>query len=134
MIGDINFKMVKMTGIIYCAIMMGFPALIITIIMNILYTKYIKESQEDKNNVYLQIFHILLLIGLFGIISYLIRRVVRRIPFPLDKFYGFDYMRLKELNESSTFTAIFLISFSIIVQRKIDYIQKIHLHQSFRPS
>lgn len=134
MIGDINFKMVKMTGIIYCAIMMGFPALIITIIMNILYTKYVKESQEEKNNMYLQIFHILLLIGLFGIISYLIRRVVRKIPFPLDKFYGFDYMRLKELNESSTFTAIFLISFSIIVQRKIDYIQKIHLHQSFRPS
>ena len=134
MIGDINFKIVKMTGIIYCAIMMGFPALIITIIMNILYTKYIKESQEEKNNMYLQIFHILLLIGLFGIISYLIRRVVRRIPFPLDKFYGFDYMRLKELNESSTFTAIFLISFSIIVQRKIDYIQKIHLHPSFRPS
>ena len=134
MIGDINFKIVKMTGIIYCAIMMGFPALIITIIMNILYTKYIKESQEEKNNMYLQIFHILLLIGLFGIISYLIRRVVRRIPFPLDKFYGFDYMRLKELNESSTFTAIFLISFSIIVQKKIDYIQKIHLHQSFRPS
>ena len=134
MIGDINFKIVKMTGIIYCAIMMGFPALIITIIMNILYTKYVKESQEEKNNMYLQIFHILLLIGLFGIISYLIRRVVRRIPFPLDKFYGFDYMRLKELNESSTFTAIFLISFSIIVQRKIDYIQKIHLHQSFRPS
>lgn len=134
MIGDINFKIVKMTGIIYCAIMMGFPALIITIIMNILYTKYVKESQEEKNNMYLQIFHILLLIGLFGIISYLIRRVVRKIPFPLDKFYGFDYMRLKELNESSTFTAIFLISFSIIVQRKIDYIQKIHLHQSFRPS
>ena len=134
MIGDINFKIVKMTGIIYCAIMMGFPALIITIIMNILYTKYVKESQEEKNNMYLQIFHILLLIGLFGIIYYLIRRVVRRIPFPLDKFYGFDYMRLKELNESSTFTAIFLISFSIIVQRKIDYIQKIHLHQSFRPS
>ena len=134
MIGDINFKIVKMTGIIYCAIMMGFPALIITIIMNILYTKYIKETQEEKNNMYLQIFHILLLIGLFGIISYLIRRVVRKIPFPLDKYYGFDYMRLKELNESSTFTAIFLISFSIIVQRKIDYIQKIHLHQSFRPS
>jgi hypothetical protein len=102
--------------------------------MNILYTKYIKETQVEKNNMYLQIFHILLLIGLFGIISYLIRRVVRKIPFPLDKFYGFDYMRLKELNESSTFTAIFLISFSIIVQRKIDYIQKIHLHQSFRPS
>jgi hypothetical protein len=134
MIENFKFRLVKMTGIIYCAIMMGFPALVITIILNMLYTKYNNETLDQKQNIYLQLFHILLLIGFFGIISYIIRRIVREIPFPLNGMYGFDYLRLKELNESSTFTAIFLISFSVLIQKKIDYIQHIHSFHSLIPS
>ena len=60
---------------------------------------------------------------LVGIISYIVRNFVEYIPFPLDGFFGFQHVRLKELTDISYF-AIFLMMFQYDLQDKLLVIQK----------
>jgi hypothetical protein len=59
------------------------------------------ESKKPTWQVFLEI--IVRLCGL-GILIYIARNLVERIPFPLNGVAGFEYLRLKELHSEFIFT------------------------------
>ena len=60
------------------------------------------ESKKPLWQVFLEI--IVRLCGL-GILIYIARNLVERVPFPLNGVAGFDYLRLKELHSEFIFTS-----------------------------
>lgn len=63
----------------------------------------------DKSKSKVRIFaEISLQFGLVGIILYLSRAVIKRIPFPLDGFYGYAHSTLGELRSIPLFVFIFM--------------------------
>jgi hypothetical protein len=69
---------------------------------------FLKDSDnpaDDKKQPIWQVFLeiIVRLCGL-GILIYIARNLVERVPFPLNGVAGFDYLRLKELHSEFIFT------------------------------
>ena len=69
------------------------------------------------------IIDILIQTAITGIISYIGRNLIHIIPFPLDHYYGFDHMRVNEINLGSLLTS-FLIIFQTNLQNKIMYLRQ----------
>lgn len=56
-----------------------------------------------------------------GVIIYLARNVVEKVPFPLDGVYGFEHKRVKELGNGAVFTFIFLF-FSYNLRKRLEFL------------
>jgi hypothetical protein len=67
-------------------------------------TQDFNEADENKKPVWQILCEILLRLCILGILIYVARNIVRIVPFPLDGMGGFDYLRLKELDNEFIFT------------------------------
>lgn len=93
--------------------LLGVYYLICGIISAIVINKIFKEIEEsrgdnkEESNSY-KAFRIILRTALIMISAYLMRNIVREIPFLLDGYFGYEHLRLKEMNGGV------IIAFSII--------------------
>ena len=93
--------------------LLGVYYLICGIISAIVINKIFKEIEESRgdnkqeSNSY-KAFRIILRTALIMISAYLMRNIVREIPFLLDGYFGYEHLRLKEMNGGV------IIAFSII--------------------
>ena len=62
------------------------------------------KKEENNKPVWQIVLEILLRLCILGILIYIARNIVGRIPFPFDGAAGFNYMRLKELDNEFIFT------------------------------
>ena len=67
------------------------------------------KDDENKKPVWQVCAEILLRLSIFGILIYISRNIVERIPFPLDGVAGFHYLQLKELRSEIIFTIPLLV-------------------------
>ena len=84
------------------------------------------EKWDNSSTIRL-ILHIYLQTIVIMLGAYLIRKIVKNIPYPFDKHFGFEHSRLKELNGGV------LIAFAIVVfltpfKSLITYLIKNRLH------
>ena len=82
------------------------------------------ESKKPTWQVFLEV--VVRLCGL-GILIYIARNLVERVPFPLNGVSGFDYLRLKELHSEFIFTIplfVFHKNFVSKLQSLYDRLQK----------
>jgi len=91
-------------------------------VFDYIYGDFDKEKYEKHSKLRL-FFEIVLHLFLLGVVAYLLRNIVERIPFPLDGLAGFDHGRLKEL-EGGHVMAIVMILFQKNLQDKIAYFVK----------
>jgi hypothetical protein len=63
------------------------------------------------------------ILAFYGIVAYLGRNVIQKIPFPLDGLYGFKYSNVKEVASGALLLWI-LINYSPILTNKIKIIRK----------
>jgi len=66
---------------------------------------------------------ILLHLIFLGVLSYVLRNIVERIPFPLEGFGGFQHVRLKE-NQGGVVLSFMLLFFQNNLTAKIQYLHK----------
>ena len=66
------------------------------------------EEETKRRSTASLIGEVLLQFFLLGILTYAIRNVVERIPFPLEGFGGFQHARLKEVDDAGVFVIVFL--------------------------
>jgi hypothetical protein len=66
-----------------------------------------EEKARKRPMVYI-ILEVLFQFFLLGVLTYVTRNIVERIPFPLEGFGGFRNHRLKELHEAGVFVIVFL--------------------------
>jgi hypothetical protein len=64
---------------------------------------------------------VILHIWCIGVIVYIVRNIVERIPFPLNGIRGFEHRRVKELSNAAVFTFVMLF-FQKHLRHKLEYL------------
>jgi len=79
------------------------------------------EKKAEKKSIIIHIFDLVMLLWLFGIITYFMRNIVPLIPFPLNGIYGFQHNKVNELKNASSFSFSFIL-FQKYYRKKMEYI------------
>ena len=115
---DYKFYLIKFSAIAYITILYVFISYNFTKI-NKSMLKYIGIYQEPsdfkKTKTLTFTIRLLLEITLISISAFIIRKLVRNIPFPLNNVYGFTYSRLKEFTHDPLLSEILLLNESNII-------------------
>ncbi len=121
-----KFFTVKVIAIIYYSIFYFIAAFLASIYTNKYQTDFnLEENKKKYKNdkiinfgVFLEI---LFYFALIGVLFYLIRKIVKRIPFPLNNVAGFDILRLSEYSGDTVMACIFFI-FQTKLTNKLNYV------------
>jgi magnesium-transporting ATPase (P-type) len=121
-----KFFTVKIIAIIYYSIFYFIAAFLASIYTNKYQTDFnLEENKKKYKNdkiinfgVFLEI---LFYFALIGVLFYLIRKIVKRIPFPLNNIAGFDIHRLTEYSGDTVMACIFFI-FQTKLTNKLNYV------------
>lgn len=118
----LQFLGVKLLDIGLVAVYFFVLGIAVAKIFDYVYGDFNEEHYEQHSKVRL-FFEIVLHLFILGVVAYLLRNIVERIPFPLDGVAGFDHGRLKEL-EGGHVMAIVMIFFQKNLRDKIAYFVK----------
>ena len=118
---DYKITFIKMLSILYVTVLYAVIGLSITYFLD----KYVFKSDKiltdkismDKMNLGYVVLSTALIIGFIGVVGYIGRNLIQKIPFYYDGKYGFEYMRVKEV-ASGGVLLVFLIAFSQTVIKK----------------
>jgi hypothetical protein len=121
-----KFFTVKIIAIIYYSIFYFIAAFLASIYTNKYQTDFnLEENKKKYKNdkiinfgVFLEI---LFYFAIIGVLFYLIRKIVKRIPFPLNNIAGFDIHRLTEYSGDTVMACIFFI-FQTKLTNKLNYV------------
>lgn len=78
------------------------------------------EMKERENPFWRKSIELAFTFWLYGVLIYVVRNVVERIPFPLHGYQGFDHYRVRELGSAAVFSISFMI-FNNFVRSKVSY-------------
>jgi hypothetical protein len=79
--------------------------------------------KADKKNVMLLMFEIFAHVAMLGVIVYIVRNVVERIPSPFEGVAGLQHKKLKELGNAAIFV-FFLFFYQKYLIDKMNYVYK----------
>jgi len=120
-----NIIIIKILAIIYSTLIFVFGGLFITCLLDKYIFKYfhdITDNEINKKTTFKHFAETSLLISILAIFSYFGRNILQNIPFPLDGYYGFEYLRVKEVS-SGFFILYILLNFSVVLNRKISILK-----------
>jgi len=90
-----------------------FPAIYTDHLFSTIFGDELKE--KSRTNL---LYEIVLQVSLTGVIAYILRNIVTRIPSPFHGVGGLDHFRVKELNSGAVMFT-FLLAFQSTLQKKI---------------
>jgi hypothetical protein len=121
-----NFSFIKILAIAFITVLYSFGGIFLTLLSD----KYILNEFFDKNDEDLEkkstsrhLGETTAILAFYGIVAYLGRNIIQKIPFPLDGLYGFKYSNVKEVASGALLLWI-LINYSPILTNKIKIIRK----------
>jgi hypothetical protein len=116
---------IKVLAIIYSTLIYVFGGLFITFILDKYIFKYFYDISDNDINKKTTLRHFIetsFILSIIAIFGYIGRNVFQNIPFPLDGYEQFDYMKVKEVSSGYYISYIILI-FSIVLNSKISILQ-----------
>jgi hypothetical protein len=66
------------------------------------------SKENDKNTLLKNIFSLVILIWINGVLIYFARNLIEFIPYPFDNYFGFQHKKVKELGAATAFTFVLL--------------------------
>jgi len=66
------------------------------------------SKESDKLTLIKNIFNLVILIWINGVLIYIARNVIELIPYPFDNYFGFQHKKVKELGAATAFTFVLL--------------------------
>jgi hypothetical protein len=66
------------------------------------------SKENDKNTLLKNIFSLVILIWINGVLIYVARNLIEFIPYPFDNYFGFQHKKVKELGAATAFTFVLL--------------------------
>ena len=116
---DIGYIIIKMIDIGLVAMYFFVVGILVARLFDYVLSKLQPKNYKDISLFQLFLEIILQLFAL-GIIAYIVRNIIKLIPFPLDGIAGYNHRELKEL-EGGEVMSLVLIVFSKNLQDKILY-------------
>jgi hypothetical protein len=104
---EVGFRLVKIADIGYITILYAISALLFAKVFDKLMKLFDTEDDAQKSSLRLFI-EIIVYLWIAGIIMYLVRNIMGIIPSPFEGLYGFEHLRVKELDRGGVFIFIFL--------------------------
>lgn len=98
--------------------------IVFAIITSKLYDNFLGEfnkEEADKKGIYRNVLELFGMFWVYGIIIYVVRNIVKLIPFPLDNVDGFQHNTLKDLQSATMFTVVFFY-FQKHIKVKMQYV------------
>lgn len=104
---NIIIKIVKILDLAYISIIYCFFAVILSIITRKILYLFPKKSNEDKS-IYLIVIEVIAYSWYIAVLIYMVRNLVKKIPSPLNKIYGFSHNTMTEINSAAIFSILFI--------------------------
>lgn len=89
----------------------------------ILRSYYHTQAEDDEMTTGKHFWETIIILSVLGVLAYIGRNVLQKIPFPLDGVLGFDYMRVPEVVTGALLGWTIFI-FSGVLDRKIKIINE----------
>ena len=119
---DILMRSIKIIDIGYISVLyIAFSVMCATVLDKIMGD--FDEQYESTKPLWQLTAEFFLIIWFYGVLIYVVRNLVELIPFPLDKYHGFEHKRVKELSSAMVFTFTFVL-FSSYLKKKLDFYYK----------
>ena len=118
---DLTLRGIKIIDIGYVATIYFLAAFFLSIWVDNKLGEFQPEEQAKKPTSRL-IFECILHIYLIGVLVYVMRNLVEKIPFPLDGVQGFIHLKVKEVTNASVFVFIFVL-YQKNLRARLDYIR-----------
>lgn len=113
---EMLFRLVKITDIGYITVIYFLPAFFFSIMIDRFIGPFDPYLQEKKPT-YRILLECILHIFLIGVIIYIARNIVEKIPSPLNGVQGLKHLEVKELSTAPVFVFIFLFFQNNLVNR-----------------
>jgi len=121
LLNNIELRLIKILDIGYISILYFFLGYYIAKFLDNTYNKYLGIiDNKKKYNKLLLIYEIIFQTFVTGIIIYFVRNIIYLIPFPLNKYHGFDHLKVKEVT-SVGLLSTFVIMFQTNMTNRIIY-------------
>jgi len=123
-INDVEMRSIKLLDIGYITCIYFLLGHYVAKFLDLIYNKYL--GVLDKKKKYKHIIIILQLIlqmAVSGMLVYFGRNLVYYTPFPLDKYHGFEHLKVKEVTGVGFFS-VFLITFQSNMASRIMYLKE----------
>jgi hypothetical protein len=72
------------------------------------YQNKFDSKESDKKTLLTNIFSLIILIWINGVLIYFARNIIQLIPYPFDNYFGFQHKKVKELGGATAFTFVLL--------------------------
>lgn len=118
---DITLRSIKVLDIGYIAAIYFTLAFFLSTWVDMKLGAFDPKEQEHKPT-YQLVFECIFHIYLVGVLVYIVRNLVEKIPFPLDGVQGFIHLKVKELTNATVFVFIFLL-YQKNLRDRLDYIR-----------
>lgn len=119
---DLLMRSIKILDIGYISIIYIALALSISKVTDTILGEFNEEKERQKSFVQKSI-ELCISFWMFGVLIYIVRNVVERVPFPLNGYQGFDHLRVKEVGSAGVFSLAFLM-FNSFLKSKVAYYYK----------
>lgn len=120
---DVEMRSIKLLDIGYITCVYFFIGHYLAKFLDSIYNKYLGVINPNKKyNQTLIISEVILQTVVTGIVVYFGRNLVYYIPFPLNRYHGFDHMKVREVT-SAGFLSTFLIMFQYNMASRIIYLK-----------
>lgn len=120
---DVEMRSIKILDIAYISVLYFFLGHYIAKILDYIYNKYLGVIDPNKKyNQLILIIELIFQMAVTGIIVYFGRNLIPLIPFPLNKYNGFNHMKVKEVTGAALLST-FMVMFQINMASRITYLK-----------
>ena len=119
---DLLMRSIKIVDIGYISVIYIALALSISKVADNILGEFNEEKEKEKSFLHISI-ELCISFWMFGVLIYMVRNVVERVPFPLNGYQGFNHLRVKEVGSAGVFSLAFLM-FNSFLKSKVAYYYK----------
>jgi hypothetical protein len=123
---DIIVRLIKMLNMGYTNVIYIIPTIFIaTLLDKHIYSNIqIGDTKKDEDKrIMILLIEIIIILTINGIVCYILRNVLQKMPFPFEGTYGFDHMKVMEIKNGAVITLV-LMYFAPIIVNKLKTLQQ----------
>jgi hypothetical protein len=110
-------RLIKIIDIFFITSLYVFVGYYLSKLLDFIFNHTLGVYNNSYSKIHL-LLDVLFEMSLTGVFSYLGRNIIHRIPFPLEGYYGFQHLRVKEVSSGALLTT-FLVFFQSNLQLKL---------------